>query len=180
MLRPLFVARAAFNLLFGVVLLWLAHQGHGGLAGGGLFALGDGLLALAIAVTLTRMGAGWLAVLAGLDGALRLVAGAVVVANPGLGQMPLTAALVLVLLAVALLTLGIVGLGYVLFALRGHPVLWPAAAICLCTLLLGAGLSLSFIDQQLRLLLAIYGLALGVVLALAAWRVGQAPAAVPG
>ena len=51
---------------------------------------------------------------------------------------------------------------------------WPAIALSLCTLLLGVGFALSFVDQQLRLLLGWYAIALGVILGVAAFRLGRA------
>ncbi len=182
MLRAFLALRAAFNLLAGVALLiWMAREGSSGLARGGWYALLDGALTLAIAAALLPARGRWLVVLAAADGVLRLFVGAFIVANPGFEQMPLTTALVLVVLTIAFITLGLVGLLYAWLGLRRQagasgeaPLLWPAIALSLCTLLLGVGFALSFVDQQLRLLLGWYAIAIGVILGVAAFRLGRA------
>ncbi|HSB99583.1 MAG TPA: hypothetical protein VLE45_06670 [Burkholderiaceae bacterium] len=185
MLRRFLLLRSVFNLLFGVVLLlWLWREGLTGMTRGGFYAVVDGLLTLGLAAALLHRRAR-LALLTGADGALRLGAGAFVLANPGIEQMPVTMTLMLVVLTIAFVTLGVAGLAYVFLALRGQaseagrpPLAWPAAAISLCTLLLGVGFTLSFLDQQL--LLAIYAIALGVILGFAAMRAGLMTAQATG
>jgi len=185
MLRNLLTVRALFNLVFGVVFLyWAEHEVLRGLGRGGFYALVDGVLTLTIAAALLRTPARGLAWLAGADGALRVAAGTFIFVNPGVEQMPLTAALFLVVLTIAFIVLGILGLASALIALRRQlnargdtTWVWSAAAVSLSTLLLGVGFALTSFEQQLRVILSWYAIALGIILGYAALRV--APAAVP-
>jgi len=186
MLRSLLIVRALFNLAFGVVLLfWAEHEVLRGFGRGGFYALVDGVLTLAIAASLLRTPARGLTWLAGVDAALRLAAGAFIVSNPGLEQMPLTTSLFLGVLTVAFIVLGLMGLAYALTGLRRQrgavsdtSLLWPAAALGLCTLLLGTAFALTAVDQQLRVILSWYAIALGVILGFTALRLRPTTAAV--
>lgn len=177
MLKTLLIVRAAFNLLFGIVLLvWMEHEVLRGLGRGGLYLLVDGALTLAIAVALMGQRSSLAAVTAA-DGLLRLGAGAFIVANPGLEQMVMTTTFFLVLVSIGFVTLGIVGLAITWFGARksatGAPA-WPPAAISLSTLLLGVGIALSFFDQQLRQIVAVYAVAVGLLLGFTVWRMQPA------
>ena len=77
------------------------------------------------------------------------------------------------------------GLAYALTGLRRQrgavsdtSLLWPAAALGLCTLLLGTAFALTAVDQQLRVILSWYAIALGVILGFTALRLRPTTAAV--
>jgi len=184
MLKPLLTLRAVFNLLFGVALLiWMEHEALQGLTRGGYYALVDGGLTLAFAAALLSTRSRGLMLLATADGLLRVALGAFILANPGLEQMVMTTTLLLVCASVACIVIGVVGLFYALVRERRRvlapgetSLVWLAAAIGFCTLLLGVGLALSFLDQQLRLMLAFYAIALGVILGYTALRLGRGAA----
>jgi hypothetical protein len=183
MLRTLLMVRAAFNLVFGiVVLVWMEHAALRGIGGTGFYMLVDGALTLAIAFALPPGRRRWLAVLTAADGLLRLGVAAFIYANPGLEQMAMTTAFFLTAASVGFIVLGMLGLVAALLGARqaaaaGAPV-WPPVAITLCTLLLGLGIALSFFDQQLRAIIAVYAIVVGVLLGYAAWRLGPAAAQV--
>src|SRR5688572_27046990 len=85
-LRYLLLLRGACNVLFALYFLIapLSAELHG-LTRAGYYALGDGLLALAMAAALLRDDRSqWLFVLAVVDALVRLGLGAMIVANPSL------------------------------------------------------------------------------------------------
>lgn len=178
-LKTLLLARGAFNLLFGVALLGLSHvQTLHGTTRGGFYAVADGVLALLLAAALWRSPARWLAPLALAEALVRLVLGALILGNPGMERMVVGATVFYTAVIFVCITLGVLGLFYVLLGRRregqARVMVWPAAAIAGLTLLLGLGLGFGILEEQRRELLAAYAILLGLTLALAGHRLRAA------
>ncbi|RZL96726.1 MAG: hypothetical protein EOP82_00125 [Variovorax sp.] len=172
-LRTLTFLRSAFNLLFAIYLLAqpMVAQGSGH---SGYYALGDGAIALVLAVVLFRDPNGrWLFVLALFDALVRLTLGAFLFANPGIGAHALASALTFTAIIFALLALGVAGM---VVGLVGQPVpvgiggmrrarAWPVVIAGLCTLLFGVALVLGppGADNS-RLILCAYAFVFGLAL----------------
>jgi hypothetical protein len=167
--------RGAFNVLFALY-LWLVPLGalQRGLGRGGLYFLGDGLLAVLLAVALYRDARGrWLVALAVADAIARIVAGALILANPDLDAFVIASALFFTAAITVCIALGMVGVLYAVLAARsgaapsrgGRVRPWPALVASALTLLLGCGLIFGVPGTgDLRLLLAAYAFALGLTL----------------
>ena len=173
-LRTLTFLRSAFNLLFAIYLLAqpMVAQGSGH---SGYYALGDGAIALVLAVVLFRDPNGrWLFVLALFDALVRLTLGAFLFANPGIGAHALASALTFTAIIFALLALGVgrhgrrprrpAGAGRHRGGMRRARA-WPVVIAGLCTLLFGVALVLGppGADNS-RLILCAYAFVFGLAL----------------
>jgi hypothetical protein len=181
MLKALLLLRGAFNLVLGLALLVLSQERTlSGYGRGGLYALVDGLLALAVAVLLLRSRGRWLAVLAFPDALVRVILGIMVLANPGMDKSVFGQVFFLATVVVACIGLGVGGIAYVLVvgrrqrAQEGDEAMGrPALVICVLTLLLGVGLAFGFLEHERRLMLVGYAIAIGCTLCLAGYRLGS-------
>jgi len=173
----LLMARGAFNLLFGLVLLAMMLQAGPapGFSRGAFYALADGILVLASAVALMRSRERWLTPVVLADALLRLAAMTMIIAYPEMHQRIFGGAFFLSAVVVALIAVGIVGVLFVL--VRKHAgrgaVVWLALTPFACTLLLGTGLAVAMLTGGERTMLAYYAVAAGLLLAYAGHRAGR-------
>lgn len=175
-LRVLLLLRGAFGVLFALAMLLLPAFGRNG-----FYALGDGLLALAVAVALSQLSRfKWLFGLALVDALVRLAIGAVSFAFPDIEARILGSVAFFGGVITACIALGAVGLFYVLAGRSAAPTqrggVAPAAVVSTCTLLLGVGLLLGFGSADgRRLLIEIFALAVGLCLLATGFRFKNSP-----
>lgn len=178
-LRLLLLLRGAFGVLFALYLLLapasaptLKALGHNG-----TYALVDGLLALVVALALSKVARfNWLFVLALADALIRLVIGAVGYAYPDIEARILGSVAFFGTVVTACIALGAVGVIVVLAGRRGAPAAQRGGgvtvlAISACTLLLGVALLLGFgTGDGRRTLVGIFALAVGLCLLASGFR----------
>lgn len=183
-LRVLLLLRGAFGVLFALSLLLapastpaLKALGHNG-----TYALGDGLLALAMAFALSKVARfNWLFALALADALIRLVIGAVAYAYPDIEARILGSVAFFGTVVTACIALGAVGVIVVLAGRRGAPAAQRGGGLTVlvisaCTLLLGAGLLLGFgAADARRMLVGIFALAVGLCLLASGFRLKNPP-----
>ena len=177
----LLMARGAFNLLFGLVLLTMLQANPSpGYSRGAFYAMTDGALVLAFAVALMRSRERWLFPVVLADALVRLAAGAMIMTHPGMHQRIFGGAFFLSAVVVALMAVGIVG---VLFVLVRKPaarddsgaVVWLSLTPFVCTLLFGTGLAVGMLTGGERTMLAGYAVTAGLLLVCAGHRAGRIP-----
>ena len=183
-LRLLLLLRGAFGVLFALTMLLspASAQLTQMLGRDGLFALVDGLLALAVALALRSSPRWqWLFGLALVDALVRLLVGIVALAYPDLGARILGSVAFYGGVITACIALGVTGL---LAALAGRRAVPPRAGtgllqlLSLCTLLLGVGLLVELASGGSQWLLVPYfALAVGLCLLGAGLRLQRAAAA---
>ncbi|WP_436825267.1 hypothetical protein [Variovorax sp. DT-64] len=183
-LRYVLLLRGACSVLFALYFLVapLSRELHG-LTRAGYYALGDGVLALALAAALFRDPRGqWLFVLAVVDALVRLALGAMILANPSLNASVLLGALFSVTIVIAFIALGSLGMLFVAVGRLGRDPgsnvsrggAWPAFIASACALLFGIGLIVGLPgSEDRRLLVGAYALALGLTLLLTGLRRSQ-------
>ena len=184
-LRVLLLLRGAVGVLFALVVLLAPASTPVAQALGrnGLYALCDGLLALAVAFSLSKAARfNWLFVLALVDALIRLAIGAVALAYPDIEARILGSVAFVGGTVTACIALGAVGLIYVLAGRRAGQRGGAAAALFVsaCTLLLGVGLLIRFGSAEARhLLIGLFALAVGLCLLVTGFRLKSSPAAFP-
>lgn len=180
-LRYVLLLRGACNVLFALYFLIAPLSGElHGLSKAGYYALGDGLLALALAAALFRDLRGqWLFVLAVVDALVRLALGAMILANPSLNASVLIGAIFAVTIIIAFIALGLIGILFVAVGRRVRDLgsnvsragAWPAFIASACALLFGIGLIVGIPgSDDRRLLVGAYALAFGLTLLLTGLR----------
>jgi uncharacterized membrane protein YwaF len=184
-LRVLLLLRGAFGLLFALVVLLAPASASVAQALGrnGVYALCDGLLALALAFSLSKVARfNWLFALALVDALIRLAIGAVALAYPDIEARILGSVAFFGAIVTACIALGAVGLIYVLAGRRAGQRGGAAAALFVsaCTLLLGVGLLIGFASVEGRhLLIGLFALAIGLCLLVAGFRSKSSPSTFP-
>lgn len=180
-LRYVLLLRGAFNVMFALYLLvsFFGRDMHAWTSTG-YYALGDGVLALALAAALLHDLRGrWLFVLSLVDALMRLALGAMVLLNPHLSSSILLGALFSVAVITAFIALGIVGMIFVAVTRRVYRLsssaartgAWPAFVASACALLLGIGLIFGIPgSDDRRAVVCAYAFALGLTLLLAGLR----------
>ena len=145
----------------------------------GVFALVDGLLALAVAFALSKAPPWqWLFVLALVDALVRLAIAAVAFANPDLESRILGSVVFFGAVISVAIALGVVGLIYVQLGRRvtaggprGGAV--PALLISACTVLFGVGVMFGFSTADgRRMLVGAFALAIGLICLATGLRLG--------
>jgi len=170
--------RGAFDFLFGLTLLvWMQVASLHGFAPGGIFAFVDGFLGIVLAATLLRSRARWLFLLALVDGVVRLLIGLFILSNPGMEHLLLGTAVFFTLMIVALVALGLAGVAYVvvgrpagLSRREARAMSWPALTISVGAILLGVGLAFASAGEEKRLVMATYGILVGLALCVGGMR----------
>ena len=171
--RTLIIIRSAFNLIFAVYLLLLPMIAQRPSASG-YYALGDGAIAIALAIVLFRDPRGrWLFLLVLFDGLVRLALGAFLFANPGVLGSSLGSAIMVTIVIFVMSAMGLAGM---VVGLVGRPVAtdgaavrraraWPVFFAGLCTLLFGVALIVGppGADNS-RLIVCAYAFAFGLAL----------------
>lgn len=175
-LRVLLLLRGAFGVLYALAMLLVPAFGRNG-----FYALGDGLLALAVALALSKLPRfKWLFGLVLVDALIRLAIGAVAFAYPDIEARILGSVAFFGGVITACIALGAVGLIYVLAARRTAPAqrggVAPAVVVSACTLLLGVGLLIGYGSADgRRLLVALFALAVGLCLLTTGFRFKNPP-----
>jgi len=177
-LRVLLLVRGAMGVLFALSKLApAAVPVTQSLARNGTFALIDGLLALAVAIALSKAPRfRWLFVLAMADALTRLAIGVVALAYPDVEGRILGSIAFFGAIITACAALGAFGLFVVLTGRGGAPAderggVAPVLVISTCTLLLGVGLLFGFESADgRRLLIGGATLVVGLCLLVSAFR----------
>ena len=186
MLRILLLLRGAFGVLFSAFALLapVADALTPVLGRSGTFALVDGLLALAVAVALSKHARWqWLFVLALIDALTRLVIAGVIFAFPNIEARILSSVVFFGSVITIAVVLGVIGMVYVFIGRRAPPGTQrggalPAFAASLCMLLFGIGLMFGFssVDGR-RMLVGVLALAMGLIFLISGLRLnGRQPA----
>ena len=184
-LRVLLLLRGAFGVLFALAMLLAPASTPGAQALGrnGLYSLCDGLLALAVAFSLSKVARfHWLFVLALVDALVRLAIGAVALSYPDIEARILSSVVFFGAIVTACIALGAVGLIYVLAGRRAGQRGGAVAALFVsaCTMLLGVGLLIGFGSVEGRhLLIGLFALAIGLCLLVAGFRFKGSPSTFP-